>query len=280
MWRSAGLALALILAATGPALAEAPLQTPRPLARPGLVLAEPAVPVDATAPIDRKRPQARPGAPSAPPETASPVMTVEAVADAGLASSQRPHPRPNGVSRSATSQPAGLPKPGTRGVLCGDSALKGVVLAPIVSRVKGCGQEAPVAVEQVLGVRLNPPATLDCTTAEALKTWVKKGLQPAFAPAKVIELRIFGSYVCRGRNNQRGARISEHGRAKAVDIGGFVLDSGRLLTVLEDYSRPIRKAQSAACGIFGTTLGPGSDGYHENHLHFDTAAYRNGPYCH
>jgi hypothetical protein len=35
----------------------------------------------------------------------------------------------------------------------------------------------------------------------------------------------------------------------------------------------------AACGRFGTTLGPGSDGMHEDHLHFDTARHANGPYC-
>ena len=40
----------------------------------------------------------------------------------------------------------------------------------------------------------------------------------------------------------------------------------------------MRAAHRAACGIFGTTLGPGSDGYHEDHLHFDTVS-RGSPYC-
>jgi hypothetical protein len=35
----------------------------------------------------------------------------------------------------------------------------------------------------------------------------------------------------------------------------------------------------AACGTFGTTLGPGSDGMHEDHFHYDTARHRNGAYC-
>ncbi|MFY9319919.1 extensin family protein, partial [Lentibacter algarum] len=43
--------------------------------------------------------------------------------------------------------------------------------------------------------------------------------------------------------------------------------------------KAIRAAHKAACGPFGTTLGPGSDGYHEDHLHFDTARYSGGPYC-
>ena len=43
--------------------------------------------------------------------------------------------------------------------------------------------------------------------------------------------------------------------------------------------KTLRPAHKAACGVFGTTLGPGSDGYHEDHMHFDTAAHRNGSYC-
>ena len=131
----------------------------------------------------------------------------------------------------------------------------------------------------VAGVALNPAASVDCATAKALKTWIETGLQPAFAPASVVELRIFASYICRSRNNVRGAKISEHGRGKAVDVGAFVLDNGKTITVASNYNRQVRKAHKAACGIFGTTLGPGSDGYHEDHLHFDTAEYRSGPYC-
>jgi hypothetical protein len=78
----------------------------------------------------------------------------------------------------------------------------------------------------------------------------------------------------------KGAKISEHGKGKAIDIGAFVLDNGQMLTVLDNYNKSVRKAHAAACGPFGTTLGPGSDGFHENHLHFDTARYSYGSYCH
>jgi len=43
--------------------------------------------------------------------------------------------------------------------------------------------------------------------------------------------------------------------------------------------RILKAAHKAACGIFGTTLGPGSDGMHEDHLHYDIARHHNGPYC-
>ena len=152
-------------------------------------------------------------------------------------------------------------------------------LARITSNVRGCGVEEPVRVTMVDGVRLTTPATIDCTTATALRTWIDQGLRPAFKGREIVELRIAASYICRPRNNQRGAKISEHGRGKAVDVAGVVFSDGSLITVADDYGAKLRRAHKAACGIFGTTLGPGSDGYHEDHLHFDIARHNNGPYC-
>ena len=108
---------------------------------------------------------------------------------------------------------------------------------------------------------------------------MREGMAPAFGNREVVQLHIFGSYMCRSRNNVRGAKISEHGRGKAVDIAGFIFSDGKEWTVARDYNKQIRRAQKAACGIFGTTLGPGSDGYHEDHLHFDTAERRGSAYC-
>jgi hypothetical protein len=96
----------------------------------------------------------------------------------------------------------------------------------------------------------------------------------------VVDLAIFGSCMCRSRNSARGARISEHGCGKAIDIAGFVLDTGQTLAVQGNDNATIRKAQRATCVPLGTTLGPGSDGYHENHIQLDTASYRSGPCCH
>ena len=140
-----------------------------------------------------------------------------------------------------------------------------------------CGVDAPVQITEVAGVRLSQPSTIDCPTAIALKTWVESSLQPAFK-GQVAQLKIAGHYVCRGRNNKRGAKISEHGRGKALDVSGLVLTDGSGLSIEAHYRKikPLQAAYKGACGIFGTTLGPGSDGYHEDHLHFDTAKHRNG----
>lgn len=180
-------------------------------------------------------------------------------------------------------KPKTAPSAPVAGSVCNDPAILGTAIPTIQGKLKGCGIENPVRITEVDGVRLSTPATLDCSAARALRLWVTTKLQPAFKGDPVRGLRVAAHYACRGRNNKKGARISEHGRGKAIDISGFMLASGRELTVLKDYrgkkGKPIRAAHKGACGIFGTTLGPGSDGYHENHLHFDTAKYRGGSYC-
>lgn len=241
-----------------------------------------------------ERPRARP----LRAEPAAALVNVVAAA-AALPVSLRPAKRPKGIaSRRApvsdapevlVEAAAVRVRPGEslvrpkKGSVCGDPAIRGESVPPIPAKIRGCGIAEPVRVTEVDGVRLSTPATLDCDAARALRKWVERGLKPAASGAKVKTLVVAASYACRPRNNVRGAKVSEHGRGNAIDISGVVLADGRTLDVLGDYRGKngaiLRRAHKAACGIFGTTLGPGSDGYHENHLHFDVAAHRSGPYC-
>lgn len=165
------------------------------------------------------------------------------------------------------------------GSVCGVPAIKGEEIAPIGSKVGGCGVPEAVKVTSVSGVRLSQAATVDCSLAKQLNSWVDEVAQPAF-DGKLVELRVAAHYICRSRNNIKGARISEHGKGKAIDISGFVLSNGRLLTVQDNYNKLLRGIYKAGCKYFKTTLGPGSDGYHEDHMHFDTAVRKNGSsYC-
>lgn len=176
-------------------------------------------------------------------------------------------------------KPSKKPKASRAGSVCGDPQIKGKTLPRITSKTKGCGIDEPVSITSISGARLSTPATIDCPTAIALNKWVQKGLRPAFPTADIAALMVVDSYSCRPRNNVRGAKISEHGRGKAIDIAGVVFTNGKELTVQRNF-RALRKAYKAGCGIFGTTLGPGSDGYHEDHMHFDTARQRGGgAYC-
>ena len=260
-----------------------------------LALPVPVAPVWAEAPATSLRPMPRPGTEAAMPGPVEPVATPDLQIPAPThAVGLRPKPRPEGLGATVELAAAPMPepepapetgkkkkkeKPSKTGSVCGDPDIKGEALAPIKAKVQGCGLDKPVRVTAISGIRLNQPATLSCDTAAAFKTWIEKGLRPALGKREVVELRIAASYVCRPRNNKKGARISEHGRGRAVDVAGFVFSDGTQWSVLKNYGKELRRAHKAACGIFGTTLGPGSDGYHEDHLHFDAAERRGGAYC-
>lgn len=251
--------------------------------------------------ISSVRPMPRPtyAAPvDAPPQTQ--IASAELGAEGPR--SIRPMPRPDTLQASVQAPKKGLlgrlfgpkkavekkseaqaPKKYSSGSICNDSAIQGTAIPSIRGAQKGCGVENPVRITAVDGITLSMPATVDCDAARALRKWVTNKVKPAFGRNEVTGLQVAAHYACRGRNNKKGARISEHGRGKAIDIAGFTLADGTELSVLNDYNsnrgKAMRKVHKGACGIFGTTLGPGSDGYHENHLHFDTARYRGGPYC-
>lgn len=238
------------------------------------------------------RPRPRPAAPADPaplvaaaPDTA-PVFGLE-VPDApqfsalAVAVALRPPARNFRVVERAAAQQA-PPPPAPRGALCGIAGLEGEVLAAIRGS-GGCGVEEPVRVTSVAGVRLSSAAIMDCGTAAALMTWVQRSAQPRFNNT-LARIETMGSYDCRPRNNQAGARLSEHGKGRAIDIGGFVLTSGERITILGDWGsrtwgEALRAMHRDACGTFGTVLGPNANRQHANHFHFDTAAQRNGPYC-
>jgi hypothetical protein len=260
-WLAAGL-----LAPPGPAWAEEGLASSLfPQARPDVAAVAPA---DAAIAADTT-PDVTPVDPAAPVD---PELAAVAIGAALAAVRARP------AAAAAALQTSDAP-PAPRGNgICGNPALTGQAIDRIRSRTNGCGVEEPVQITEVAGVRLSTPATMDCVTANALAQWVEQGLQPAY-DNQVVGLQVAGHYICRTRNHIRGARISEHGRGKAIDIAGIILADGTVQTVAGNWNRAMRAAYQAGCGIFGTTLGPGSDGYHEDHMHFDTANHRNGPYC-
>lgn len=289
-----GAAILVITLGTGLAIAEAPTTSIRPQTRPipqgqttSPVVSLPAVQTSTTLslPHPRARPSGLTGTTAPAAKEAAQTLPLTA-ASAVAVPSLRPRVRPaNLVSLAAAAPaeqaPAAKPagKAPRKGSVCGDPGILGAALPAITSKTKGCGLAEPVKITMIDNVALNPAATLSCDTAAALKQWIGQGMAPAFGKRRVVELKIAGSYTCRSRNNVKGARVSEHGRGKAIDIAGFVMSDGTTWSVARDYNKTIRKAHKAACGIFGTTLGPGSDGYHEDHLHFDIARYSGGSYC-
>lgn len=247
----------------------------------------------AHAPARSARPVLRPIQP--PTHVQPPAAVLVAIAtDASalaVAQSLRPSLRPAGLSRpdsgTAPRQTVASQVSGAQGGrLCGRSGLVGDRLAPIRATRNGCGIAEPVRLREVEGIALSTPATLNCETARALQQWVRQSLVPDVGRygGGVRSLRVVASYACRTRNNQPGARISEHGRGNAIDIAGIGLADGTELTVLSDWrtrreGRILRELHRGACGPFGTVLGPDSDRFHRDHFHFDVARHRSGAFC-
>src|SRR5437660_654490 len=76
-----------------------------------------------------------------------------------------------------------------------------------------------------------------------------------------------------GQNRVTGARLSEHGKANALDIRSLKLADGKVVRLTDvAVARAFReRIRRSACARFMTVLGPGSDGYHEEHVHVDLA---------
>jgi len=169
--------------------------------------------------------------------------------------------------------------------LCGDPAIRGEVVGDYPGD-GDCGIVGAARVTSVAGVELSTPALITCPTARALKAWVENGVRPAVGRTGggVASLRVAAHYSCRSRNNQPGTRLSEHSFGRAIDIAAIGLRDGTELSVLNDWNSTengarMRRMWQAACGPFGTVLGPDADRFHQDHFHFDTANYRSGSYC-
>ncbi len=142
----------------------------------------------------------------------------------------------------------------------------------------GCGGPDVVLLQRMIlddhtEVAVEPPATLRCEMAEAITDFVRQDLAPAAAAmgSSLSAIENYDSYDCRGRNRVAGAKLSEHGLANALDIRSVRLRDGRVVRPA-DAAAPLafRAAmKGAACNRFTTVLGPGSDSYHEDHIHLD-----------
>lgn len=148
-----------------------------------------------------------------------------------------------------------------------------------------CGLDHPFRVYALAGgtVRLNAASLLDCPMVPTLDGWIRDVVQPAAAARfgePVVQINTMGTYSCRGIDGERRGKLSEHAFANAIDVGGFVLRSGRELDVKRGWSGAdeqeaafLHDVHGGACGPFTTVLGPGADILHDNHIHLDLARH-------
>jgi hypothetical protein len=156
-----------------------------------------------------------------------------------------------------------------------------IAIAPSIPDIKGpgeCGGGDLVRLEAVVlpdkrRVSVKPAAILRCTMATAIADWIRSDIAPLAAGvgSVISDLDNFDSFDCRGRNGIVGAQLSEHGRANALDVRAVRLANGQSISFTDrTVSRELRESVlHSACARFPTVLGPGSDGYHEDHIHLD-----------
>ncbi len=254
------------------AQAQAPESSLRPVLRPVYPVALPSL-----APERSLRPVLR------PVSAAASVTRVAAAVPATAATIETAEPKPARLTRAERKahKAAGI------GKVCRNKRLIGKEVPPVPGKLRGCGiKKGAIKLYEVDGVKLSTPAVMTCDTAKALEKWVDKGLKKSVRSfgGGAKEIKVAAGYSCRTRNNRPGAKISEHGKGKAIDISAIKLKSGETISVLKDWNngkkgRMLKKMHKQACGPFGTVLGPNADRYHKDHFHFDIAKHRGGPYC-
>ena len=120
--------------------------------------------------------------------------------------------------------------------------------------------------------------TLDCRMAERLADWLGNVVAPLaqhHLGSGLAAIESGPGYVCRNRNNDAAAKLSEHAKGNALDISAFALSDGRRIEVRPaDQPVPaiaafLAAVRITACGYFLTVLGPGGDAAHAEHLHLD-----------
>ncbi|OPY98589.1 extensin [Bradyrhizobium sacchari] len=195
----------------------------------------------------------------------------------------KPSPDKPGDTKPAEAAPAAAKQPSA----CRLALTEEIAIAPSIPDIRGpgaCGGEDLVRLEAIVlpdkrKVMVKPAAILRCTMASAIADWVRKDMVPLAASlgSTISDLDNFDSFECRGRNRIAGAMLSEHGKANALDVRAIKLANGQSIGLTDrTTSRDVReRVLHSVCTRFSTVLGPGSDWYHEDHIHLDLAQRRN-----
>jgi hypothetical protein len=117
---------------------------------------------------------------------------------------------------------------------------------------EGCGTPAPMRLVSIGSgpkITFSPPAMLTCEMISALHKWLQRDVQPLARQhlgAPVVEVATMSSFSCRNAYGRVRNKLSEHGRANAIDIGTFVTGRGEKTLVLADWGPVAREIAADA----------------------------------
>jgi hypothetical protein len=158
----------------------------------------------------------------------------------------------------------------------------GISYSPVQAPREGsCAVRGAVEVSAA-GVAWGPPGVVNCGFARQLDAFARQDVQAAALAhlgRRVRLLHQIGAYSCR-RETGGKHRWSQHARGNALDIAGFELADGTIISVERDWRRSgperdfLRDVARRACKRFSVVLTPNSNREHHDHIHIDAGPYK------
>jgi hypothetical protein len=167
-----------------------------------------------------------------------------------------------------------------------------------------CSVPNPVKVANDGHLGLSAPALMSCSMARTLERFEAQVVAPVatrYLGQKVVRLIHMGTYACRTRRTESasatnppgtnppgtnppgtaaGGRPSEHAKGQAIDVGGFELADGTVISVKKDWFTQGKRADflhevaRASCEHFNVVLTPNHNRLHHDHLHLDIGPHK------
>lgn len=197
---------------------------------------------------------------------------------------------PETQGRAPTSAPRPVAVTPQAGMCLQGLSEKGSRFDPLPDRydAPGCAVTGAVQLSAIRGDQadfgVSNIGPVGCATAQVFSDWARFGVDRAarqILGSPLARIETMGSYSC--RNVAGTNRRSAHARAAAIDIGAFILEDGRRISVLGNWSSGskqerefLRIVHASACKRFGTVLGPDYNSDHRDHLHLEISG---GGYC-
>ena len=144
-----------------------------------------------------------------------------------------------------------------------------------------CHVQNPIRISAAT-VPFSRPTVAACQFALKFDQFEREVIRPLATRSFGRDLKTvvdFGAYSCR---STRAGRESEHAHGLAMDIAGFELSDGTMISVKEEWTKRgkardfLHAVATQACRYFNEVLDPDSDRDHADHIHLDLGRYK---YC-